>query len=341
MTPPPDPRTLACNLLEALPDAMCLFWAESGELFPNRAWRAQFGNTTRLEELAALGIETGTLLDMIDAGFSEHEETSIGLDAGGLRHLRAFKVDPAQRLFAFLIRDESEIRRIEQMRKDFIANVSHELRTPLTAVRGYVETLMDPKFLTLEHVHQFLPVIFEHTERLHNLVLDLLSLSRLESPDTRIELSHLTLAEELEDAVEATAPLAKLKNIHVELNAPDDSVKVLANSEHMERILVNLLDNAIKYSSPNGRVTIWTEAEGDRVWTHVKDEGAGITNEELPRVFERFYRTKGALIGRARGSGLGLAIVKHIVQQLDGEIRVSSAVGEGSDFYFSLRRAEN
>ncbi len=113
------------------------------------------------------------------------------------------------------LKDETEVRRVEQMRKDFIANVSHELRTPLTAVKGYIETLLDPQFLTIERVRQFLPIIFEHTERLHNLMLDLLSFSRLESPNTHIELSPINLSEHLHDAIEAVTPLAGMKNVEL------------------------------------------------------------------------------------------------------------------------------
>ena len=194
--------------------------------------------------------------------------------------------------------------------------------------------------MTIEHVQQFLPIIFEHTERLHNLMLDLLSLSRLESPDTRIELQPLSLRDEINDALGAITPLAKMKQIQVEVRHASPDVLALASGEHLERVLVNLLDNAIKYSAPSGHMRIWTEQRDGFVWTHISDEGTGIAPEELPRVFERFYRTRGALGGQARGSGLGLAIVKHIVQQLGGEIGVDSTLDKGSDFYFSLRLAE-
>src|SRR5690606_3607975 len=125
-------------------------------------------------------------------------------------------------VFVMYLRDETEVRRVEQMRKDFIANVSHELRTPLTAVKGYIETLLDPQFLTMERVRQFLPVIFEHTERLHNLMLDLLSLSRLESPNTHIELSPVSLGDQLHDSIEAVMPLARMKNVVIDYKAPAD-----------------------------------------------------------------------------------------------------------------------
>lgn len=336
--PSNSPLSLACDVLDAIPECVCTYLAVSDLLLPNVLWRSQLGEVSRLRDLQRFGIDTDTLAHRMERGVDMTADPIMALMSDGTqRPLRVCPVQGRGDIYIFLLHDETELRRVEQMRKDFIANVSHELRTPLTAVRGYIETLMDPSFLTTDNVQKFLPVIFEHTERLHNLMLDLLSLSRLESPGTHIDTAPFSLDEALEDAVEATAPLARMKNIRVELKPPDPSVRVLANAEHLERILVNLLDNAIKYSAHGDRVSIWTERDGDMIWTHVKDDGVGISAEELPRVFERFYRTKGALGGGARGSGLGLAIVKHIVQQLGGEIRVSSELGKGSDFYFSLR----
>jgi signal transduction histidine kinase len=152
-----------------------------------------------------------------------------------------------------------------------------------------------------------------------------------------MELRGLVLADEIQGAIDAIAPLARLKNLDFQVQLPADDLRVLANSEHLERILVNLLDNAVKYSPSDARVTVWTEVDGKRIWTHVRDHGVGIPMDEQERVFERFYRTQGARGSRERGSGLGLAIVKHIVQQLGGEIHVTSEPGRGSDFFFALR----
>lgn len=335
-----NPLSFACELIEAMPETASLYLSNSDLLIPNRRWRSHIGETSRLRDLQDLPLDTVELRQRMLAMTGANGENAIivPLDAQSVRSLHVSKVPDHTDLYFLLIRDETELRRVDQMRKDFIANVSHELRTPLTAVRGYIETLMDPEFQTIERVREFLPVIFEHTERLHNLTLDLLSFSRLESPDTHIDLQPLVLREEIEDALDATAPVARLKGLRIEAALPDESLRVRANSEHLQRVLVNLLDNAVKYSGHGQSIRIWTEIRGDVVWTHVSDQGPGIPAEELPRVFERFYRTKGALSGRVRGSGLGLAISKHIVQQLGGEIGVSSAVGEGSDFYFSLQR---
>ena len=328
-------------VLDALPESVCLFCPKSKQLKPNRRWRETVGDVSELEDLSRVGLTPDLVRESCKKAIDKKgERVALALDKEGTRRLEITPVEGEKQLYLIVLRDHAELRRVEELRRDFIANVSHELRTPLTAVRGYVETLLDPKFLTMERVKEFLPIIFEHTERLHNLMLDLLSLSRLENPNTKITVSPLCLADELQEAVEATAPLARLKNISIKLRSPRSSLKVLANTEHLQRILVNLLDNAIKYSPPGGVVSLWTEIHGDFVWTHVKDRGQGIPPEELPRVFERFYRTKGALGGRERGSGLGLAIVKHIVQQLGGEITAASIVGQGSDFSFSLRLAQ-
>lgn len=332
-----DERVSVSALMDAIPEPACLFNTRTRGQVCNRDWKHSVNGMGA----AVIELVSARLTRLVSGPQEQADESSISipLDDSGAKYLLVSRVGNGSESFLIVLRDETEIRRVEQMRKDFIANVSHELRTPLTAVRGYVETLMDPQFLTPERVSEFLPIIFEHTERLHNLMLDLLSLSRLESPDTRIELSSLSMFDELRDAVAATAPLAKLKNVHVELREPTDDVRVLANPEHLERVLVNLLDNAIKYGGANGRVDVWTEVRDGAAWTHVCDEGQGIPPEEVTRVFERFYRSRDARAGGRRGSGLGLAIVKHIIQQLDGEVGVSSAVGKGSDFYFSLQLA--
>jgi len=333
--------SFATDMIHALPECVCLYLVKPDIIIPNTRWKEDVGEMYRLADLKRMGIDVEQLVSRVTAAGPAGESFDVPAtgDSMAIRRLLFVPVPGHMGIYVMYLRDETEVRRVEQMRKDFIANVSHELRTPLTAVKGYIETLLDPQFLTMERVRQFLPVIFEHTERLHNLMLDLLSLSRLESPNTFIELSPLNLADQLNDSIQAVTPLARMKNVNVTLTDPAEDLLVLANTEHMERILVNLLDNAIKYSDPNGSISIWAEKKGDVVWTHVKDEGPGIAPEEVGRVFERFYRTRSALSGRARGSGLGLAIVKHIVQQLGGEIRVSSRPGEGSNFYFSLRVA--
>ncbi len=327
-------------LLDSLPEEACLYVWQMDRLYPNTRWKAAYGEMKHLNDLSRLGLDPQAVVERMEET-SESSETTVALslDKSGSRRLILAPVVGSEGDVLFLVRDDAEVRRIEQLRRDFIANVSHELRTPLTAVRGYIETLLDPKFLTLDRVKEFLPIIFEHTERLHNLMLDLLSLSRLENPTTQIQIFPVCLAEELENAVAATRPLAEMKNISMRLRRPSARLHVLANPEHLERIMVNLLDNAIKYSPAGGMVSIWSEVHGPFVWTHVKDRGPGIPSEELPRVFERFYRTRGAVGGKERGSGLGLAIVKHIVQQLGGEIKVASQLGKGSDFSFCLRLA--
>ncbi len=329
------------QLLDSLPEEACLYLWQTNRLYPNKCWREAHGETRHLNELSRLGIDPQIVREHLEQSSTKSASTiALALDKSGARRLVLAPIVDSEGDVLLIVRDDAEVRRSEELRRDFIANVSHELRTPLTAVRGYIETLLDPRFLTLKRVKAFLPIIFEHTERLHNLMLDLLSLSRLENPNTQIEIFPVCLAEEVENAVEATRPLAEMKNITMRLRKPARRIHVLANPEHLERIMVNLLDNAIKYSPAGATVSVWCEKHGSFIWTHIKDRGPGIPEDELPRVFERFYRTKGAVGGKERGSGLGLAIVKHIVQQLGGEIRVASQVGKGSDFSFSLRLAD-
>jgi len=344
--------SFATDVIQAIPEPVALYLVGPDVIIPNARWQDSLAQVNRLADLGEFGFDPAELMERLEQARDSGGtiQASPGVNQAGCqpsggaalpvdRCLFFTPVSGRKDVLVICLRDVTEVRRVEQMRKDFIANVSHELRTPLTAVKGYIETLLDPQFLTLERVKQFLPVIFEHTERLHNLMLDLLSLSRLENPNTHIELSPISLAEHVQDAIDAVMPLARMKNVALKFAPGEEHIHVLANGEHMERILVNLLDNAIKYSDPSGSVEVWTERKGDVVWTHVKDHGPGIAPEELGRVFERFYRTRSALTGNARGSGLGLAIVKHIIQQLGGDIRVVSQAGQGSHFYFSLRVA--
>ncbi|MCX7020403.1 MAG: ATP-binding protein [bacterium] len=327
------------GLIEAIPQPACLYDVRTKRMIPNTLWSSNFGETTSLGDLQSLTGDEVLLDDLINRSLETRSQITCSLDSQGARCMLISPVQDRDDWTLLFLHDETEARRVEQMRKDFIANVSHELRTPLTAVKGYVETLLDPRFQTIERVQEFLPIIFEHTERLHNLMLDLLSLSRLENPNTNIEITPIVLRDEIEGAIDATAPLARLKNLIVDIDPPPGGLRVLANSEHLERVLVNLLDNAIKYSFSGGRVRLWHELAEGEIRIHVSDEGPGIEPEEMPRVFERFYRTKGAITGRVRGSGLGLAIVKHIVQIFGGQVNASSVLDKGSDFSFSLRLA--
>lgn len=237
-----------------------------------------------------------------------------------------------------LVNDVSEWRRLERMRSEFVANVSHELKTPISAIRGFAETLLDAD-VEEEAKLRFLRTIYDESMRMNNLVSDLLELSKLEASDSRVEPMSVNLQHVVYQALERLRKTAEKRDVTIRIgNAPD--INVWADPDMLLQVFLNLLANAIHYTSEQGHVDISWEVLVDRVKVHVKDDGVGIPEESLSRVFERFYRVHRDRSRASGGTGLGLAIVKHIVSSLGGEVGVDSTVGKGSDFWFTLSRLE-
>jgi two-component system phosphate regulon sensor histidine kinase PhoR len=236
--------------------------------------------------------------------------------------------------------DVTELRRLERMRQDFVANVSHELKTPLASIKAYTETLLDWA-LHDENVNvRFLQQIAEQADRLDQLVLDLLSLARLESGQEVYEHLPLPLAAVVRTASEAHRGRAEAKGIdfRIDLIGLNPEIEVRADEEAIRQILDNLIDNAIKYTPQSGRLIVSSQVVGDEVSLAVTDTGVGIPRADLPRIFERFYRVDKARSRELGGTGLGLAIVKHLVQSLGGRVDVTSRQGSGSKFTVRLPR---
>lgn len=238
--------------------------------------------------------------------------------------------------------DISDLKKLERVRKDFVANVSHELRTPVTVIRGYAETLLaGPDHPAPEQVARFIGKIHTHAERLAALVADLLVLSELESPGMALEIAPVAIELPARRAAALLEQKAREKAIAVDLAGIAAAPPVLADSQRLEQVFVNLLDNALKYTDPGGSVIVSATETGEFVSIAVADSGIGIAPKQLPRLFERFYRVDPAR-GRAdggTGTGLGLSIVKHIIQLHGGTVDVTSTPGKGSTFSFSLRKA--
>jgi two-component system, OmpR family, phosphate regulon sensor histidine kinase PhoR len=232
--------------------------------------------------------------------------------------------------------EHAELEKVERVRKDFVTNVSHELRTPLASIQGYTETLLDGAINDPAHNLRFIEIIRHNAERLTRITEDLLTLSRVEQKRQKFEFDAHPVTMLIADAIDLMGPIAEKNRIRLEIEpAPDDAL-VRCDSEAVSQILSNLLDNAIKYTHPGGRIYVGARQDGGFVEFHVRDTGIGIPAEDLPRLFERFYRVDKARSREMGGTGLGLSIVKHLVAAQEGATRVESRVGEGSTFFFTL-----
>lgn len=237
--------------------------------------------------------------------------------------------------------DISDLKKVENMRRDFVANVSHELRTPVTIIKGYAETLLDGALESdPERARRFVEIIASHSERLTSLINDILTLSHLETKEALLELFPMDVCGTIAKACMLLQEGADQKGIAIVNESAGCTLpRVLADQGRLEQVLVNLLENAIKYTPANGSVRLFTEDIGEFVRVSVADTGIGIPFKDLPRIFERFYRVDEARTREQGGTGLGLAIVKHIVQLHGGDVAVSSETGKGSIFSFTLRKA--
>lgn len=240
----------------------------------------------------------------------------------------------SERLGLVVLRDISELRRLEGVRRDFVANVSHELRTPLTSIRALVETLESGAVDDPEMEREFLGRIVQEVDRLTALVEDLMDLARLESGRGVVRFAEEDPAEVLRTAGERLREQVTRARLELTYEVPEGLPTVLVDRRRIEQVVINLVHNAIKFTPPGGTITIAARQEGDRVVVDVRDTGIGIVPEEIDRLFERFYKSDKAR--RSDGSGLGLAIAKHIVQVHRGDISVASAPGQGSTFTFTL-----
>jgi len=244
-----------------------------------------------------------------------------------------------ERGVVMILHDITELRRLEQVRTEFVANVSHELRTPLTAIQGYLETLLDGALEEQQHARKFLEIVFRHTERLGRLTDDLTDLSNIELGKVSLRLESTSVAEIADSVLTIISPRASSGQVTVEARLPADLPLVLADRDRLSQILINLVDNAVKYTPKGGHVTVDGRAtEEGFIEVAVRDTGVGIPKADLPRLTERFYRVDKARSRDLGGTGLGLAIVKHLVLAHGGELDIESELWKGTTVRFTLPR---
>jgi two-component system phosphate regulon sensor histidine kinase PhoR len=238
-----------------------------------------------------------------------------------------------------VLHDITELRKLERVRRDFVANVSHEFKTPLTAIQGFSETLLGGAIDDPQNRERFLGIILEHSRRLARLTDDLLKLSSMDADRLELEIRRVSVSELIESCLETTQHRAAEKEIDVDLAQPGqigDLPDIAGDRRRLAEILQNLLDNATQYTLPGGRITVSAETRDADVVFTVSDTGIGIPKSDQSRIFERFYRVDAARSREAGGTGLGLAIAKHLVEVHGGRIWVDSEIGQGSRFHFSV-----
>jgi len=235
-----------------------------------------------------------------------------------------------------LIQDITEIRKLEHMRKDFVANVSHELKTPLTSIKGFVETLKQGAAEQKEIRDKFIDIIDIESNRLSSLIDDILVLSDIEKRSHFSHNNDIDICKSVSEVIEVLNEIAKKKDIKLSLECDQDLKAVVGNEGWFKQMLINLIDNAIKYTPDSGDVYVSVKNMDDGVEFSIKDTGIGIDKDHIARLFERFYRVDKARSRAVGGTGLGLAIVKHIILSFDGAIEVDSTIGKGSEFIVTL-----
>jgi two-component system phosphate regulon sensor histidine kinase PhoR len=323
-------------VLTALTDGLLVVDSSQHILICNPAFEQLYGQS---------GIATGTALLDIIRDSDVIEPIQAALDHARARVAEVSAPDRKKQLqltavpitqngeasgVVAVFHDISRLKQADEIRRDFVANVSHELRTPLSIFHGNLETLLEPGDLDENETRHIYEVMKRHSDRLNLLVNDLLSLAQLESKEANLQLAEIKLRDFLEDVTGDWAKRLAGKNLRLELEVPDNFPTVHADERRLEEVVHNLLDNAVKYSHQNGRIVLNAGAPDQEVVLSVCDEGIGIAANDLPRIFERFYRADRARSRELGGTGLGLSIVKHIAQLHGGRVEAESVVGQGT-----------
>ena len=287
---------------------------------------------------ALLGLISGVLV----SGEPEGRKLQFTGEDSSVFEAYASPLDvPPHRGALVILHDITGLERLERIRRDFVANVSHEMRTPLTAIRGYSETLLGGALADTEYNRRFVEIIQAHAIRLNNIASDLLTLSDLESGRRDVEPGPISVEEAVNTAMLTVEAEARVRGVNLVRGPVRDAI-ITGHALRLEQALVNLLDNAVKFNSSGGeaRIEAGTASDG-RIFIAVSDTGRGIPSDDVPRIFERFYRVDKARSREVGGTGLGLSIVRHVVERMEGTIKVESRLGKGSTFTISFPPGSN
>ena len=338
-----DERNRSSAILGSMVEGVAVVAGDERILFCNRA----FEQILELPEGSSQGrtlveaLRQADLVALVRKALSGVDELTGEVEVGTVRR-RNFSVTAAPVRAAgandavLVLHDITELRRLERVRRDFVANVSHEFKTPLTAIQGFAETLLSGALDDNANRERFVEIIREHAWRLARLTDDLLKLSRIEAGRLELEIRPIHVDALVKGCVETARLNAKARGLEIHVNLQENAPAVRGDGAQLAEVLQNLLDNAVQYTPSGGQIEVKARSNGNDVVFTVTDTGIGIPESDLERIFERFYRVDAARSREAGGTGLGLAIARHIVEAHGGRIWVESAIGQGSCFYFSI-----
>ena len=324
------------TIFSAMQDALLVVDSNRQVILTNQTFRKLFDAPEISVATPLLEIVRDATLDRLltDAFRGDGEvRCELTLDASQIElHAIATKNDGGEITGALvLFHDITELKKMDQVRRDFVANVSHELRTPLSILRGYIETLLDSAETSREELSRILRVMERHSRRLDLLAGDLLTLAQLESANPHLQLGDIDLSSFFRDVIHDLEKKLANKHLHLLVDVSPDLPPIHADRTRLQEALYNLVDNAVKYSRERGEIRLSARQRDGEIELTVSDDGIGIAKEDLPRIFERFYRAdKARSPDKVRGTGLGLAIVKHIAQLHGGRVEAESELEKGT-----------
>jgi two-component system OmpR family sensor kinase len=326
-------------MLNSLDEGICVLDSSGEFVFKNKKYREIDPGDAVVEQIKRISAET----------FAQNTGQAVEMEFDGVFYSfnSVILTDDDQVLLRLEditnTKELERMKKIDQMKTEFIANISHELRTPLSAIKAYSETINDSvESLDPVTLKEFMGTIIDQSDHLTFLLDQLLDFSRMERKDLNLEKSNFNIIELIKKAKESNKEKYEQHSVEIELNLPEEAVMVNADEKRIKQVLINLISNAVKYSNKEmdeKKVIVSLETEGDEVTIAVKDNGLGIEESELDKIFNKFYRIDSSLTYEVEGTGLGLAICREIIHEHGKEITVESSPGEGSVFSFKLDKA--